>query len=77
MRGLELWGSMSKWSVDNESVRSKYLLLGGNWVSFVRQVSMAMRSAVKMEAMLRTRWLLLHHQLSRRRQFLFGISNRL
>ena len=47
---------MSKWSVDRESVRSKNLLLGGNWVSCDRQFSMAMTSAVKMEARLRTRW---------------------
>jgi len=46
---------VSKWSVDSESVRSENLLLGGNWVSCDRQVSMAMSSAVKMEARLRTR----------------------
>jgi len=47
---------VSKWRVDSESVRSKNLRLGGNWVSCDRQVSMAMTSTVKMEARLRTRW---------------------
>ena len=47
---------MCKWSVDSESVRSKNLLLGSNGISCDRQVSMAMTSAVKMEARLRTRW---------------------
>jgi len=47
---------VSKWSVNSESVRSKNLLLGGNWVSCDRQVNMAMTSVVKMEARLRTWW---------------------
>jgi len=47
---------VSKWRVDCEFVRSKNLLLDGNWVSCNRQFNMAMTSAVKMEARLRTRW---------------------
>jgi len=45
-----------EYSVDSEFVRSKNLLLSGNWVSCDRQVNMAMTSAVKMEARLPTRW---------------------
>ena len=56
MRGLGLKRSVSRWSSDSESVRSKYLLLAKSWVNCDRQGRMAMTSAVKMEAMLRTRW---------------------